>query len=229
MRVAPAPDTPPSVRPAAFFDMDKTLVRGNTGIMYARWRFSRGETSALTLARVFYWSAQYTFGRVDAGAVSRFAASTVAGRDEAAFAEECARWFASDVLREVAASGRAEVARRRAEGLPTVILTGSTPYAARPLARELGVDHVVASTLEVEGGRLTGRVEEPLCFGVGKLARAERFAAEHGIDLAQSSFYTDSISDLPVLERVGEPRVVNPDPRLRRVAQKRGWRVEEWR
>jgi HAD superfamily hydrolase (TIGR01490 family) len=197
--------------------------------MYARWRFARGETNALTLAKVLYWSAQYTFGIVDAAAVSRYGARTIAGRDEAAFAEECARWFHSEVLAEVAASGRAEVARRRAEGLPTAILTGSTPYAARPLAKELGIDHVIASTLEIEDGRLTGRMEEPLCFGAGKLARAERFAAEHGIDLRKSSFYTDSISDLPVLERVGEPRVVNPDPRLRRIARQRGWPIETWR
>ena len=92
MRRGPRPGTPAAVRAAAFFDMDKTLVRGNTGILYARWRFSRGETSALTLARVFWWSRRYTFGLVAAGAVSRFAASAVAGRDEAQFADECAAW-----------------------------------------------------------------------------------------------------------------------------------------
>lgn len=217
------------MRPAAFFDMDKTLVRANTGILYARWRFSRGETSAMTLLRAGWWSLRYTFGTVDVGAITRFAALTVAGRDEAAFADECAGWFRSDVLRHVVDAGRAEVTRRRAEGQPTIILTGSTPYAARPLAEELGVDHVVASTLEVADGKLTGGVVEPLCFGHGKLTRAEHFAAEHDIDLAASSFYTDSISDLPVLERVKEPRVVNPDPRLRRLARQRGWRIEEWR
>src|SRR5262249_2472757 len=72
-------------------------------------------------------------------------------------------------------------------------------------------------------GRFTGEVVEPVCYGRGKVYWAERFAAEHDVDLGQSYFYTDSITDLPVLDRVGHPRVVHPDPRLRRIAQRRGW------
>jgi len=65
----------------------------------------------------------------------------------------------------------------------------------------------------------------PLCWGVGKTHWAQRFAAEQGIDLRQSFFYTDAISDLPMLELVGQPRVVNPDRLLRRHAQRRGWPI----
>jgi phosphoserine phosphatase len=65
-----------------------------------------------------------------------------------------------------------------------------------------------------------------VCYGQGKVVWAERFAAEHDVDLAASYFYTDSISDLPLLERVGHPVVVNPDLRLRRLARKRGWPLE---
>jgi putative phosphoserine phosphatase/1-acylglycerol-3-phosphate O-acyltransferase len=75
----------------------------------------------------------------------------------------------------------------------------------------------------VRDGRFTGEAERPVCYGAGKIYWAERFAAAEGIDLDRSYFYTDSITDLPVLERVGEPRVVNPDLRLRRVAARRGW------
>ena len=74
-------------------------------------------------------------------------------------------------------------------------------------------------------GRFTGEAVRPVCYGAGKIYWAERFAQRHGIDLERSYFYTDSITDLPVLERVGEPRVVNPDPRLRRAAVRRGWPV----
>jgi phosphoserine phosphatase len=80
-----------------------------------------------------------------------------------------------------------------------------------------------------EGGRFTGVYVRPACYGAGKVTRAESFAVEHGIDLRQSYFYSDSYSDLPMLERVGQPRVVNPDPRLRRAAQRRGWSAESWR
>lgn len=214
---------------AALFDMDKTLVRVNTGSLYVRWRMRRGESGFADMARVSWWTLQYTFGLVDAEAVSRYGARVLAGRDEAAFAEECEEWYRTMVRPYVTEAARREVSRRRGEGLVTAIVTGSSPYGAMPLAAELGIDHVVASQLRVHEGRFTGEVEPPLCFGVGKVQRAERWAAEHGIDLARCVFYSDSLSDLPMLERVAEARVINPDPRLARIARKRGWPVEHWR
>ncbi|MDQ3036088.1 MAG: HAD-IB family hydrolase [Myxococcota bacterium] len=214
---------------AAFFDMDKTLVRVNTGQLYVQWRFSRGESGFGDVARVTWWSLQYTLGLVDAGAVSRYAARTLAGRDELAFAEECRGWYAVMVRQHLTDLARAEVQRRRDDGLVPVVLTGSSPYAAGPLADELGIEHVICSRLAVSEGRFTGDVEAPLCFGEGKLARALEWASAHDVDLAASAFYTDSLSDLPMLERVGEPRVINPDPRLRALARKRGWPIEMWR
>lgn len=212
----------------AFFDLDKTLVRANTGILYARWRYARGETPLREMVRVLGWSLQYTLGVIDAAAVSTYAARTIAGRREADFIAECDGWYEQMVRPLIAEGARAEVERQRRAGLRTVILTGSTPYAARPLMRELGMDDVIASTLEVKEGTLTGEVEAPLCFGAGKVARAERWAEEHGACLEDSVFYTDSISDLPMLLRVKDPRVVNPDPRLRLEARRRGWPTEWW-
>ncbi|MFO0710683.1 MAG: HAD family hydrolase [Sandaracinus sp.] len=212
---------------AALFDMDKTLVRANTGIRYARWRVRRGEMPTSELARVLGWSLQYTFGLVDAEAVSRYAARTLTGVDESSFAEECRGWFREDVLPLVADEARREVERMR-EGHVLAILSGSSPYAAGPLADELGIPHVLCTRLVVEGGRFTGEVVSPLAFGHGKVTLAEAWAREHGVDLAQSVFYSDSISDLPMLERVGRARVINPDPRLRWTARRRRWPIEHW-
>lgn len=213
----------------AFFDMDKTLVRVNTARLYARWRYDRGESKLLDVARVSWWSLQYTLGWVDAHAVSRYVASTMTGRDEAAFQLECNEWFLAMVRRHVTDAARRAVDARRADGMLPVILTGSSRYAAVPLAAELGIEHVISSMLMVHEGRFTGEVDLPLCFGEGKVERALRFCVEHRVDLERSAFYTDSASDIPMLERVGEPRVVNPDPRLSRVAAQRGWPVEYWR
>jgi len=216
------------VESIAFFDLDKTLVRANTGILYARWRHARGETPLREMVRVLGWSLQYTFGVIDAAAVSTYAARTIGGRRERDFIAECDAWYAEMVRPLIAEAARVEVERRRRAGQRTVILTGSTPYAARPLMRELGMDDVIASTLVVRDGVLTGEVEDPLCFGAGKVIRAERWAAACGARLEDAVFYTDSFSDLPGLEAVGEPVVVAPDPRLKREARKRGWRVEVW-
>ena len=108
-------------------------------------------------------------------------------------------------------------------------MTGASPYAAQPLARRLGIPHVVASELEVdERGLFTGRFVDPLCYGTGKIVRTKRLAEAHGFALDEATFYSDSYTDLPLLEAVAEPIVVNPDPRLERIAKKRGWRIEEW-
>jgi len=93
------------------------------------------------------------------------------------------------------------------------------------LAEELGIEHMLVSRLVIENGRFTGDVHRPICYGAGKIHWARRFAEEHGVDLGASWFYTDSVTDLPMLEIVGHPEIVNPDPRLRREARKRGWNV----
>ena len=208
--------------------MDKTLVPVNTGIRYARWRVSRGEMKRTELLRILGWSFQYTLGLVDAQAVSAFAARTMAGIDEEGFREECRTWAVADVIPRLTDKARREVELRRREGYELVILSGSSPYAIEPLARELGIDHILCSRLTVSHGRFTGTIEPPLAFAEGKVTLAKGWAEDHRVSLPKSVFYSDSISDLPMLEVVGEPRIINPDPRLRRVAKQRGWPIERW-
>jgi HAD superfamily hydrolase (TIGR01490 family) len=128
----------------------------------------------------------------------------------------------------VAPRGRERLAFHRDKGHVVAILSSSTPYVTEPLARHLGIDHVLCTRLDIAGGRFAGTHVKPACYGPGKVHWAERFAREHQIDLDKSFFYTDSYSDLPMLERVGERVVVNPDPRLARHAKRAGWTVEEW-
>lgn len=142
--------------------------------------------------------------------------------------ESCEDWFRRYVLEHVTDAGRRAVSQHRESGDLTAIVTGATPYAARPLARELGIEHVICTELEVEGGCFTGNIRPPMSYGAGKVVLAEQLAEKSGFSLDEAAFYSDSITDLPLLERVKEPIVVNPDSRLRRVARKRGWRIEQW-
>ncbi|MFK7988740.1 MAG: HAD family hydrolase [Sandaracinaceae bacterium] len=214
---------------AAFFDVDRTLLAINSGRRYVRWQVSEGRLGLRDMARMSYWTMQYTLGVLDAPRVSRNAARTIEGIDEETYRARCADWVRREVIDQVTHEGRAEVARRRDEGYVCALLTTSSPYIVDPIAEELEVAHVLSSQLAVREGRFTGHVVEPLCYGPGKVTRAEAWAAAHRVDLAASVFYTDSISDLPMLERVGEARVINPDPRLRRVASRRGWPVQTWK
>ncbi|MEZ5481697.1 MAG: haloacid dehalogenase-like hydrolase [Porticoccaceae bacterium] len=96
------------------------------------------------------------------------------------------------------------------------------------MARDLGVEHIYCSNYEVEDGEFTGRILRPVCWGEGKVIALESLAAEHGVDLSKSCFYTDSDDDMEALERVGFPRIVNPNERLRTRASEKGWPVQEF-
>ena len=105
------------------------------------------------------------------------------------------------------------------------IISGATRFVVEPLARRLGIEHMLYTRLEGEDGRFTGRVVEPVCFEEGKIYWIQQFIEEHDIDLAKSFFYTDSVTDMPLLDLVGHPKVVNPDPLLYRQAVRRRWPV----
>lgn len=197
--------------------------------MYVRYQYARGEATLLDLAKVSYWVLQYTFGVIDAERVAASALRSLRGTDEAALAKRCEEWFEEMVRPHVAERGRAAVKKHLAEGDIVAIVTAATPYASRPLAKELGIQHIAASNLELdERNRFTGRLEKPFCYGPGKIARAEALGKELGFSLDEAIFYSDSYTDLPLLERAGDRVCVNPDPRLRRVARARGWRIEKW-
>jgi HAD superfamily hydrolase (TIGR01490 family) len=148
---------------------------------------------------------------------------------ETVLAARCDDWFLRDVERHITDAGRLAVRKHQDAGDVCAIVTAASPYAARPLARILGIDHVVSTVFQVDRqGLFTGKVEQPLCLGEGKVTRAQELGRRLGFSVEEAIFYTDSVQDLPLVERVGEAVCVNPDPRLRRIAKKRGYRVERW-
>ena len=214
---------------AALFDMDRTLLRKETASLYVRYQVAIGEATLGDLAKTLYWVGKYTLGLLDAEKVAAEALLGLRGMTETSMAARCDDWFGSWVEHHITDGGRQAVRRHRDAGDLCAIVTGASPYAARPLARRLDIDHLVSSEFEVDDrGVFTGRPVAPLAFGEGKLRRAERLADELGFRLEDATFYTDSVSDLPLLERVAVPVAVAPDPRLRRIALHRGWRIEIW-
>ncbi len=218
----------PSSARIAFFDMDKTLLRAHSARLFTQYRRRRGELSRLAELRVGYWLLQYSLGILDAEKVARLALEEYAGTEEEALRSLCEKWIEEEVLSLVAPQAKARVEEHRKAGDWVAVATSSTPYGTDPVARSLQIEHVLCTELEVEAGRFTGRVVEPLCFGDGKRRRAQEFAERHGLSLDACTFYTDSITDLPLLCAVGSPVVVNPDARLRREAKRRGWTMEDW-
>jgi HAD superfamily hydrolase (TIGR01490 family) len=213
---------------AAFFDMDRTLLRCNSGTKYIRWLRRRGELSRYRQLRALGWMAQYKLAILDMEAVTAKVIAEMKGGDEAQMREQCLEFTRTEVLEHVAPKALQALERHRKEGHLVAILSSSTPYVTEPLASHLGIEHVLCTRLGVAGGKFDGTHVRPACYGTGKVFWAEEFARKNDVDLTRSFFYTDSYSDLPMLKRVGVARVVNPDTRLKRHALRVGWTTEEW-
>jgi HAD superfamily hydrolase (TIGR01490 family) len=214
-------------RVAALFDLDKTLLDTSSAQLYARYLYRHGQMGRRELARVVWWGILSRLGMLDMQSLIPRLLADAAGDDEQETRQLCDLWFDEDVLPHVTERGRQRVAEHQARGHVLAIVSASTQYVVGPSAAYLGFPgQYVCTHLESKDGHLTGQVVPPVCYGAGKVVWAERFAAEHGVDLGTSYFYTDSITDLPLMERVGHPVAVNPDPRLRRLAGKRGWPIE---
>lgn len=215
---------------AAFFDVDRTLLSINSGELWVRHLWRAGRLPIGEAARTLRWILQYRLGFLDFEAVTARAARDYAGREYAEIAAEVGTWFDAEIAATVTPGGRARIEEHRRKGHRVALLTTGTRFVAEPVARLLAIppDDILCTELVVEGGRLTGRHIPPACGGLGKVARAQAYAERWGISLERSFFYTDSYSDLPMLRRVGHPRVINPDRRLRRYARKCEWEIETW-
>lgn len=213
---------------AAFFDMDRTLVQCNSGTEWIRFLRRRRELSVPGTLRAMGWIARYKLALLDMERVTEKVVRDMAGDSEHEMIAKCEVFVGERVRSEITEAARAAVEHHRAAGHVIAILSSSTQYVTTRVAQDFGIEHVLCTRLVATDGVFTGEYERPACYGAGKITWAERFAREHGVDLAQSYFYTDSYTDLPMLERVGNRRVVNPDMRLGREAKRRNWKVERW-
>jgi HAD superfamily hydrolase (TIGR01490 family) len=217
------------MRTAAFFDLDRTLLTVNSGDLWMKRERRLGRLSLRQLAEGTLLFLAYRLSVVDIEAAMRRALAVYRGESEENLRRWTREWYDLEVAPCVAAGARQAMAMHRAAGQPLILLTSSSPYLAEIVAEDLGLDGWISSRYEVRAGTLTGEPMLPLCYGPGKVGYADRYASERDIDLDRSFFYTDSFTDLPMLLRVGEPRVVNPDLRLRLYARWRGWPVQDWR
>jgi putative phosphoserine phosphatase/1-acylglycerol-3-phosphate O-acyltransferase len=212
-------------RVGAFFDMDKTLIAENSGSLFFKHRYRRGEMDAWTLAKGLFAYLQYKVGILDIRSWTQETVADFRGQSERSLTREANQIFRELVKPAIYPEAAELVARHREQGHVVAIVSGATKYVVRPLAESLGVKHYLYTRLETENGRFTGRVVEPICFEEGKIYWLQQFIDQQRIDLAKSWFYTDSVTDLPLLDLVGHPVVVNPDPRIYRTALRRHWPV----
>lgn len=213
---------------AAFFDLDRTIIRVNSAILWAKHERKRGFISRRQLARSLMWSLLYHLSLVDMERAYKEAVSHYRGSCPKEIEDLTRVWFHADVTQHTRPGALEAIAWHKAQGHPLVLLTSSTSFEATIATEHWGFDAWIANEFPIEDGKIAGAFRAPLVYGPGKVHHAERYAQEHGISLENSYFYSDSYSDRPMLEAVGEPRVIAPDPRLRRLAMQRAWPILQW-
>ncbi len=208
-------------------DLDKTIIAGSSSLAFSRPFLQHGLISRRTALRSAYAQFVLMFSGADADLMEKM---------RSRLAQLCTGWDVAQVRAAVAetlhdiveplvyAEAAALIADHQQRGDEVVVLSASGEEVVRPIADMVGADDCIATRMVVDQGRYTGEIEL-YCYGEQKAAQARAVAAQRGYDLAACYAYSDSITDLPLLEVVGHPVVVNPDRALRRIALTRGWPV----
>src|SRR3954454_1225981 len=220
--------SPQEHKGAAFFDLDKTLMAGSSGMVFARVANRKGFVPRGQLAR---WGLDHLRYRLRGSSDEQTnAVLEVAKRVFAEIPERDVERMAPEVLAgilpRIYPQMLDEVHRHQDDGRATFIVSAAGNDLVRTLAAVLGMEGGIGTRWAVGGdGKFTGEMDGPFVYGNGKVEAMRRFAADHDIDMARSFAYSDSVSDLPMLRSVGHAVVVNPDGALLEIARQEGWRV----
>jgi len=213
---------------AAFFDLDRTLIDVNSAVLYAKFEKRHKRISNWQLVSSLVYTGLYHFNFIDIEKAYEKASSHYKGVTEAQMKERTTEFFMNEIRHRIQPGAIQALDTHKQMAHKLVLLSTSSSYQAELAAQCWGLDHWIANRFPTMGGILDGSVAKPLCYGKGKVYWAEKWAEQHGICLKDSYFYTDSFSDLPMLLMVGHPRVVNPDPKLRRYAERNKWQILDW-
>ena len=214
---------------AAFFDVDRTLFSQYTAVAFFMELLRSGNLSPAAIIETVVTSARFELGNTSFEDFFEKSTADIAGKPIAELDELGRRLFEKRLGQDVYPESRALVKAHQRKGHTIVMLTSATEMQVRPLAEDLGIENVICNELEVIDGLITGKAVEPIIYGTGKLDAAEEFSAKHDIDLGASYFYSDGSEDIPLLERVGRPRPLNPDRKLRSVARKQRWPARDFK
>ncbi len=221
-----APDGPEI---GAFFDFDGTLMAGFSATEFFKEQIKQGKMSVSDFVETVSTIGSFSLRKIGFSGLMSASARLMKGIPEDDYVEFGEEVYEKQIARLIYPESRALVKAHLDKGHTVAIVSSATPYQVAPAARDLDIEHVLCSRLEVANGEFTGNIVRPLCWGEGKVIAAETLAAERGVDLEQSFFYTDSDDDIELLERVGHPQPLNPNSKLAAIAEERGWPVRRFK
>lgn len=211
------------------FDLDNTLLAGDSDYEWGQFLIERGVLDRAHYEarnRAFY--EDYKAGRLDIYAFLNFSLRPLATHTRAQLDAWHAEYMQTRIAPMITDAARALVNRHLQDADLVAIITATNSFITAPIARAFGVQHLIATEPEQLNGRFTGEVSGTPCFREGKITRLEQFLEHHGTRLdclTSSRFYSDSLNDLPLLQKVQHPIAVDPDPTLRAHAATHGWPI----
>lgn len=211
----------------AFFDMDYTVLDDSSGLLYVKYLRQQKRIGTRALARIAWWSLMYKIAAIDVNSAVPKMLSYSESRSAAQLMAEADEWFDHMLKAHVAPRAIERIDFHRQQQHQVVLISASTQFSVEPVAKYLQLEYLCTRLIDHDD-HLSGEIVEPPCYGPGKIFWAQRYVDEHQSSLADAYLYTDSHSDLPLLELVGHPVAVNPDKRLKQIAQKRSWPIERF-
>ncbi|TAK92503.1 MAG: HAD family hydrolase [Burkholderiaceae bacterium] len=212
------------------FDLDHTLLPFDSDYEWGAFLVRLGVQDELIFAKKnaeFY--EHYKAGTLDIHAYVNFLTAALRQHPRAEIEDWHSRYMREVVTPQIHPSALQLVAQHRADGDLCAIVTATNSFVVGPIAQRFGIEHLIATELEqTPNGQFTGRIAGTPSFREGKIVRVEQWLQAQGCrwqDFARSTFYSDSINDLPLLEKVSDPVATNADTRLLKHAQKNNWRV----
>jgi putative phosphoserine phosphatase/1-acylglycerol-3-phosphate O-acyltransferase len=212
----------------AIFDFDGTIISGYSATAFLKDHIARGEISPADLVQLAQAATRFGLGSLGFSALMTVHAQYLAGRSESEYIANSERLFRRAIAKLIYPEARQLIEAHRAAGHSIAIISSATPYQVMPAAKDLEIEDVYATDLEVVDGQFTGGVIKPTCFGVGKVDAAERFAEKRDSSLENCFFYSDSTDDIELLEAASRPVVLNGSRELRVIARDKGWSIADF-
>ena len=213
----------------ALFDLDNTLLGGDSDFEWAQFLIEQGVLDREVYeARNLEFYEQYKAGTLDIHAFLDFQLKPLSRHPRPQLEAWRALFISQKIRPLILDKARELVARHAQEADLLVIITATNSFVTEPIAREFGVEHLIATEPEQVSGEFTGNVSGIPSFREGKIARLDQWLQQRGLnwgDIKQSWFYSDSLNDLPLLQRVTFPTAVDPDDTLRKYAADHGWPI----
>jgi len=210
----------------AIFDLDNTLIGGDSDNLWGQYLFDRGLVDGADFAlQNDQFFDDYKTGTLDINAYLRFALAPLKNQSLAVLQEWHADFMRTVIEPIMLPKALGLIARHRAKQHTPIIITATNVFITRPIADALGIDHLLACDAEVVGGVYTGEPSGVPSYREGKVVRLKAWLEQTGESFEGAYFYSDSHHDLPLLELVAHPVAVDPDPTLRRRAEEKSWEI----